>query len=57
MAVKLATLSQLKHEQLQKQLRHLINQIQPFFFLILAGMILLAYLSILLPIYSMMKGF
>lgn len=57
MAVKLATLSQLKHEQLQKQLRHLINQIQPFFFLILTGMILLAYLSILLPIYSMMKGF
>lgn len=57
MAVELATLGQLKHEQLQKQLRRLINQIQPFFFLIVAGMILLTYLSILLPIYSMMKGF
>lgn len=55
-AMELQTIAEIKHERLQQQLIKLINQIQPIFFIIVAVMILGTYLSILLPIYSMMKG-
>ena len=55
-ALELQTIAEIKYQNLQQQLQKLINQIQPVLFLIVAGLILGTYLSILLPIYSMMKG-
>ncbi|UQS82494.1 type II secretion system F family protein [Bombilactobacillus folatiphilus] len=56
LAIELQTIAELKHQQVQQKIQRLINQIQPIFFIIVAVMILGTYLSILLPIYSMMKG-
>lgn len=56
LAIELQTIAELKYQQVQQQIQRLINQIQPFFFIIVAVMILGTYLSILLPIYAMMKG-
>ncbi|NUF98486.1 hypothetical protein GYW21_06865 [Lactobacillus mellis] len=55
-ALELQTIAEIKYQNLQQQLQKSINQIQPVLFLVVAGLILGTYLSILLPIYSMMKG-
>ncbi|AXX64741.1 MAG: type II secretion system F family protein [Lactobacillus sp.] len=55
-ALELQTIAEIKHQRLQQQMQKLINQIQPLFFLLVAVLILGTYLSILLPIYSLMKG-
>ncbi|NVY97094.1 type II secretion system F family protein [Lactobacillus sp. DCY120] len=56
LAAEFQTLGQIKHDRLQQQLQNLINLIQPCLFIIVAGVIFGTYLSILLPIYQMMKG-
>ncbi|UQS83805.1 type II secretion system F family protein [Bombilactobacillus thymidiniphilus] len=56
LAIELQTIAEIKHQNLQGKIQKLINKIQPIFFILVAGLIFGTYLSILLPIYSMMKG-
>lgn len=56
-AVELATLAQQNYQKLVQGLGKLLDQVQPILFVIIAAMIGGTYLKILLPLYSMMKGF
>lgn len=52
----LLLLSELKYQATQTAIKKLINLVQPVLFGLIAIFILIAYLMILLPVYSMMKG-
>ncbi|WP_125707392.1 type II secretion system F family protein [Companilactobacillus zhongbaensis] len=52
----LLLLSELKYQATQTAIKKLINLVQPALFGLIAVFILIAYLMILLPVYSMMKG-
>lgn len=52
----LLLLSELKYQATQTAIKKLINLVQPILFGVIALFILIAYLMILLPVYSMMKG-
>jgi len=52
----LLLLSELKFEETQKNLKKLLNLIQPILFGIIAVVIVVTYLMVLMPIYGMMKG-
>ncbi len=52
----LLLLSELKYQATQAAIKKLINLVQPVLFGVIAVFILIAYLMILLPVYSMMKG-
>ncbi|AEV95038.1 competence type IV pilus assembly protein ComGB [Pediococcus claussenii] len=52
----LKTFSKIKYQNLTKQLEHLITLIQPIMFGVLGLIIVLMYLSILMPMYGSMKG-
>lgn len=53
----LKTLAQQSYQRLDQRLQHLIDQVQPLLFVVIALMITRLYLQILLPMYHMMKGF
>lgn len=52
----LLLLSELKYQATQTAIKKLINLVQPILFGLIAIFILIAYLMILLPVYSMMRG-
>ncbi|MBC6388767.1 hypothetical protein ERK14_04200 [Lactobacillus kunkeei] len=54
--VKLDAFSQIKFEEMNRRSNQLINLIQPLLFLFIGICIVLAYLVVLMPIYSSLKG-
>ncbi len=54
--VKLEAFSQIKFEEMNRRSNQLINLIQPLLFLFIGICIVLAYLVVLMPIYSSLKG-
>lgn len=52
----LLLMSELKFQKTKVEIKKIINLVQPLLFSVIAGFILIAYLMILLPVYSMMKG-
>lgn len=54
--IKLEVFSQIKFEEMNRRSNQLINLIQPLLFLFIGICIVLAYLVVLMPIYSSLKG-
>ena len=54
--IKLDAFSQIKFEEMNRRSNQLINLIQPLLFLFIGICIVLAYLVVLMPIYSSLKG-
>ncbi|CAI2665595.1 Type II secretion system protein F [Apilactobacillus kunkeei] len=54
--IKLEAFSQIKFEEMNRRYNQLINLIQPLLFLFIGICIVLAYLVVLMPIYSSLKG-
>lgn len=56
-SIELQVLGQKSYQKLQRQLRTLINQIQPILFVIIAILVGSMYYQLLAPLYQIMKGF
>ncbi len=56
LAQDLLLMSELKFEETQRDLKRILNMVQPILFGIIAIVIVVTYLVVLLPIYGMMKG-
>lgn len=56
LAQDLLLMSELKFDETQRELKKILNLVQPILFGIIALVIVVTYLIVLLPIYGMMKG-
>lgn len=56
LAQDLLLMSELKFEEIQRDLKKILNLVQPILFGIIAIVIVVTYLVVLLPMYGMMKG-
>ncbi len=56
LAADLLLMSELKFDETQRNLKKLLNLVQPILFGIIAVVVVVTYLMVLLPIYGMMKG-
>lgn len=56
LAQDLLLMSELKFDEIQRDLKKILNLVQPILFGIIAVVIVVTYLIVLLPIYGMMKG-
>ncbi|KRN98656.1 ComG operon protein 2 [Companilactobacillus kimchiensis] len=56
LAQDLLLMSELKFEETQRELKKLLNLVQPILFGVIAIVIVVTYLIVLLPIYGMMRG-